>query len=103
MMDAQEVLDTFYFSNGKCCAGCDWWQHINSRVGDCTKSSTVSSAERWDMLGMSSVSLRLPSGHIMTKRDHKCDNFKDEFDWSQLPLVYRNRVGAARTNTGSEK
>lgn len=91
---SQEILDRFYFKHGKCCAGCDWWRSINSLVGECTRSAPVPSKERWDMLGIEWCSLRTGSGHAVTKREHACGDFKDEFDWSSLPLPYRKRIGA---------
>lgn len=92
-MDTQEHHDRFYFQHGKCCAGCDWWRHISGLVGNCTKSMIVSGEERGDMLGINWSSVRLPAGHAVTTRDYVCGQFKDEFDWSSLPLPYRVRVG----------
>ena len=93
MADRQEHLDRFYFERGPCCAGCDWWEHLSSLVGNCTRSKPVSSAERWGVVGIANSSLRPEAGHIITKRDHVCGDFKDEFDWSSLTLSYRKRVG----------
>jgi len=98
-MDRQEVLDRFYFSRGPCCAGCDWWHSLSSLVGDCTKAAPVPSAERWDMLGIDWCSLRPGSGHVVTPREHVCGDFKDEFDWTSLPLPYRKRIGALLTQS----
>lgn len=94
-MELQEFHDSFYFKHGACCAGCDWWRSINSRAGDCTKSKPVSGLERWAMLGITNISMRPKpdAGHIVTARDHVCGDFKDEFDWSSLPLAYQKRVG----------
>jgi hypothetical protein len=92
--DRQECLDRFYFSHGKCCAGCDWWRSLSSLVGNCTKSAPVSGKQRWDMLGIDRCSLRPGSGHLVTQRDHVCADFRDQFDWSSLPLPYRKRIGA---------
>lgn len=58
------------------------------------KSAPVSGEERWAMLGMYGSSLNAGAGHIATTRDHHCGDFKDDFDWSSLPLTYRARVGA---------
>jgi hypothetical protein len=93
-MDRQEILDTFYFENGPCCAGCDWWRHLNSRVGECTKSAPVGHEERWAMVSIELATLYTGSGHIATDRSHHCGDFKDQFDWSSLPLPYLKRVGA---------
>jgi len=36
-MGSQEHVDRFYFAHGPCCAGCDWWRHINSVGGMCER------------------------------------------------------------------
>jgi hypothetical protein len=77
-MSDQKAIDQFYTENGDCCAGCDWWRWINSVLGNCTKSSPVSGDERIGMLGMESCSLKPPAGHVLTRRDHVCGDFKDE-------------------------
>lgn len=91
----QEHIDTFYFAHGKCCAGCDWWRHINSLAGECTRSAPVGARERVAMLGTDWISMQLSkvAGHVLTRREHVCGEFKDDFDWSSLPLAYRKRVG----------
>lgn len=89
----QEFLDRFYFKNGPCCAGCDWWRSISSRAGDCTKSKPVDGHTRWEMLGITGISMKPLAGHIVTARHHVCGDFKDNFDWSSLPLTYRVRIG----------
>lgn len=73
----QRIIDKFYKDNGRCCAGCDWWRWHNSVVGDCTKSAPVSAEERYSMIGITSYSLQLEAGHILTKRDHSCGDFID--------------------------
>lgn len=92
--DWQESADSFYFKNGPCCAGCDWWSSISSLTGECTRSAPVVSKERLAMIGISFSSLPPEAGHPYTPRDHHCGDFKDEFDWSTLSLGYRKRVGA---------
>ena len=94
-MDAQECSDRFYFKHGPCCAGCDYWQSGDSYTGDCSASAPVGGKERASMIGIRSSSLELPSGHIITKRDHHCGQFKDEFDWQSLSLAYRRRIGCS--------
>ena len=90
----QEFVDRFYWSNGPCCAGCDWWRSICSSAGECTRSAPVSGDERMSMLGIYSSSHNVGAGHVITDRGHRCGEFKDEFDWSSLPLPYRKRIGA---------
>ena len=90
--DRQEILDRFYHQNGPCCAGCDWWNHHNSLAGECRKSAPVSGRERLDMLGIYSSSAPIGAGHPLTRREHRCGDFKDSFDWSSLPLAYLKRV-----------
>ena len=74
----QECIDDFYLKHGKCCAGCDWWRWHNSVAGDCTRSAPVSGRARYAMLGIHGCSLPLEAGHVMTRRDHVCGEFKDE-------------------------
>jgi hypothetical protein len=89
----QEFHDRFYFSHGPCCAGCDWWRSLNSMAGECTKSAPVKGETRYAMLGIEGSSLKLNAGHILTRMDHHCGDFKDGFDWQTLPLPYRKRIG----------
>lgn len=68
----QRYVDAYYWSqNRPCCAGCDWWRHINSVGGVCN---------------------RFPA-EVPTTRDHACGEFRDSFDWSTLPLAYQRSVG----------
>lgn len=90
----QESLDRFYFKTGPCCAGCDWWRSISSVVGECTRSAPVPDHERWAMMGVASCSLQPGAGHPITPREHRCGEFKDDFNWVSLPLPYRIRIGA---------
>lgn len=89
----QEIIDRFYAKNGPCCAGCDWWRHFNSLVGECTRSAPVSGAQRASMLDMHSTSLAPGAGHAFTRREHHCGDFKDEFDWDSLPEHYLRSIG----------
>jgi hypothetical protein len=90
----QEAVDRFYWSSATpCCAGCDWWRHFNSLVGECLRTAPVAEGERWAMLGISSSSVPTGAGHIATARNHSCGEFKDGFDWASLPLPYQHRVG----------
>lgn len=94
MADLQEWHDRFYFRNGPCCAGCDWWEIIGATSGQCLRSAPVSGESRMAMLGIEWCSHPIAAGHVITPRDHHCGEFKDEFDWNRLPLPYRKRVGA---------
>ena len=73
----QRVVDAFYAGHGPCCAGCDWWRHYNSLVGECIRSAPVAGAERFAMLGINGLSLQPGAGHVMTRRDHHCGEFRD--------------------------
>lgn len=92
--DRQEVIDTFFWKTGRCCAGCDWWHHFNSVAGECTRSAPVSGTDRFAMLGLTGISANVGAGQIMTRRDHVCGEFRDSFDWSSLPIDYLKRIGA---------
>ena len=91
----QELVDRFYAQRGPCCAGCDWWHHVNSLVGECHRSAPVSGENRYAMIGIRAASLPFDAGHVMTLREHHCGDFKDEFDWSSLPAAYLRRIGRA--------
>lgn len=90
----QELLDAFYWRTGPCCAGCDWWRHLNSVAGECSKNAPVASGDRIAMLGIRSPSIDPGAGHILTWRHHRCGDFSDSFDWPSLPLPYLSRIGA---------
>jgi hypothetical protein len=89
----QQAIDAFYWKHGPCCSGCDYWETPNGVVGDCKKSTPVSGAQRWSMLGISSASIEPMAGHIVTRRDHVCGEFKDGFDWLSLPAHYLREIG----------
>lgn len=92
----QQACDRFYAAHGPCCAGCDWWVHINSVLGECRRSAPVSAEERYSMANLDWHTFRLQkkdAGHILTNRDHHCGDFKDEFDWTTLPPAYLRRIG----------
>ena len=96
MADLQEWHDRLYHERGPCCAGCDWWRSLNSKAGECQKSAPVPGRERYAMLGIEGSSLALVAGHVLTRADHVCGDFKDEFDWQSLPLPYLKRIGAMK-------
>ena len=90
----QESVDAFYWKHGPCCAGCDWWRHVSSAAGECTRTVPVPSHERFAMVGIQSPSQNTGVGHIITPRDHHCGEFKDTFDWASLGPFYLRRIGA---------
>ena len=95
MSETQEFVDAFYAKNGKCCAGCDHWRHINSLAGECLQSKILPGKERADMLGYTSHSMNFPSGHAITLHGHCCALFADTFDWATLPPWYLRKIGKA--------
>jgi hypothetical protein len=101
LSEGQESVDRFYWvSQGKpCCAGCDWWRHMNSTYGDCTQSAPVSEADRWAMTGITNSSLRTGAGHVVTPRHHRCGQFADTFNWQSLPPAYLRRIGYRERRT----
>ncbi len=95
MSEAQERADAFYWSNGPCCAGCDHWRNINTLYGECAATQPgLSGEERAASLGLHGFSVTLPTGHAITRREHKCGAFADTFAWDTLPLPYLKKVGA---------
>ena len=91
----QEFADRYYTENGPCCAGCDWWHHGSSIIGECRRSAPVAGEQRYAMLGIHGASLPLEAGHAITRRERHCGDFKDEFDWSSLSPLYLRRIGRA--------
>lgn len=92
----QELLDRFYFSNGQCCAGCDWWRSVNSQAGECIKAAPVDGEQRYAMLNIVFSSMPLiGAGHPFTSKGHYCGDFKDNFDWASLSAHYLRRIGRA--------
>jgi len=91
--ERQRLLDAFYWRTGPCCAGCDHWQHVNAMTGECAKAAPVAGADRAGVLGITSSSLAIGAGHPFTPREYGCGDFRDGFDWAQLPLAYRRGVG----------
>lgn len=80
-VDIQALHDAFYHENGPCCAGCDHWSWLNSRIGECRKAAPVSGADRTAGLWVIGCSLPIGAGHPFTARDHKCGDFLDTYDW----------------------
>ncbi len=77
LQQTQVLIDAFYADHGPCCAGCDWWRHYNSMIGECICSAPAAGIDRAAMLGIESTTLALGAGHVMTMRDHHCGKFRD--------------------------
>lgn len=88
----QKRIDRFYTKTGKCCAGCDHWQHVNATTGDCTKSAPVPAGERWALIGLK-FNTWTGAGHVVTPREHECGDFEDTFDWASLSESYLKDIG----------
>jgi hypothetical protein len=93
----QEILDTFFWKNGPCCAGCDWWRSVNSVVGECRRSAPSSAGNRFAMIGIQGASMDPGAGFVMTMREQHCGEFLDTFKWSSLPASYLRRIGAGES------
>lgn len=90
----QERCDCFYWKHGRCCAGCDHWSSEAGDIGECMSAPPVSGVDVLRSLGIDWCTYTPPPGQPFTKRDHVCGAFKDEFDWSTLDDVYRQKIGA---------
>lgn len=93
VIERQEILDRFYHQHGPCCAGCDWWAHLNAAAGLCTKAAPVAAHERGGPCGIHGLSFNVGAGHPVTPRDYRCGDFVDSFNWSSLSPAYRRRIG----------
>ena len=91
--ELQQHVDTVYWKNGKCCAGCDHWRILNSISGECLKSKIIPAKERLKMVGIENISTDIGAGHAITLIGYVCGNFKDDFNWSILPLSYLKKIG----------
>jgi hypothetical protein len=95
----QEQCDSFYWKNGRCCAGCDHWSSSEAWIGQCMSAPPVSGADVIRSMGINWSSYNPPPGQPYTKRDHVCGAFKDEFDWSTLDESYLRKIGAPLTKS----
>lgn len=93
MDEGQRARDAFYWTNGPCCSGCDWWGAVTSSVGECRRSAPMAGETRAALLGIAGATIDFGAGHALTKRGHHCGEFTDRFDWQTLPLAYRRSVG----------
>lgn len=92
----QFMCDKKYWSQGKCCAGCDHWVSEAAFLGNCTAAPIMSGADVMRSMGISFCSVPLEPGHPFTKADHVCGLFADTFDWSTLADDYLERIGAMK-------
>ena len=77
-----ELVVKFYKENGPCCAGCDNWRYFNPVLGECVKSNMMGHEDRISLLGFKLYTgPRMEAGHMLTGREHHCENFND----SELP------------------
>lgn len=90
----QERCDTAYWSNGPCCAGCDFWVSRGGWSGECRASGLVPAEEVLASLGIVGWSGPRDPGFPYTAGDFWCGKFRDDFDWSALPDDYLVRIGA---------
>lgn len=90
----QERCDTFYWKNGRCCAGCDFWRSEAGDTGECTAAPPVSGEQVIRSMGIEWSSYTPPPGQPFTTRDHVCGAFQDNFDWQTLDAEYLERIGA---------
>lgn len=92
----QEMADRFYVTHGPCCAGCDWWHSDSALIGECRRSAPVSAEHRHRMVAPMWNTITFGAsepGHLVTRREHRCGDFQDDFDWSSLPPLYLRRIG----------
>lgn len=73
----EAALNAFIAKHGPCCAACDHWRWHNSVAGECIRTAPIAGPARVAMLGMTSPSLPIGAGHILTPREHLCGEFVD--------------------------
>lgn len=99
----QEMCDALYWSKGQCCAGCDHWESHSALWGRCKAAQIVSGADVLRSLGVTWSSYIPSPGHPYTRAQKHCGLFKDDFDWSTLPIEYLKRIGATDGEKIKEK
>lgn len=92
----QAKCDRLYWSQGKCCAGCDHWASDGALTGTCDAAGIVSGDQVLKSMNISFSSYMPGPGFPWTKAEHVCGLFKDEFDWSKLSQEYLEQIGAWR-------
>ncbi len=92
--DWLDEADRFYLKHGPCCAGCDHWRALSTRIpsnGNCTKDAPgprIHLPPGWDWCSR----WEMYSEYPFTDHNHKCADFQDTFDWSKVSggeLLYR--------------
>lgn len=79
-----DLIDQLYLAYGKCCAGCDFWEHDPGRtrpMGYCHKQD-VDSMLMFDAEFPGSVTRK--KRYAPTDAKHVCNKFQDTFDWTLL-------------------
>lgn len=89
----QIKADKFYMENGNCCSGCDHWRGMGGTIGECTNSKIMPWKDIMGFLGWENCTMNGKAGHAITRRDYVCGQFKDDFNWESLPLLYLKRIG----------
>ena len=97
--------DEQYAKNGPCCSGCDYYCPISTQYGDCTRSApNVSGGDRAWLMGIKYSPSYIPEeGHIITKAEHVCGEFKDDFEWATLGRFYLKSINGEHLAKGHPK
>lgn len=93
----QEECDRAYWSQGQCCAGCDFWNSEKGWSGECRAAGLVPGEQVLASIGIVSWSGPLVPGYPLTTGDHWCGKFKDGFDWADLENEYLEKIGAMKS------
>lgn len=81
-----DMIDQLYLAFGKCCAGCDYWQHnpaYTRPLGYCQKRHT-GTIKAFDTVCPGSV--RHIDQFERTEAKFVCSDFQDTFDWTTLDI-----------------
>lgn len=80
------LIDQLYLAFGRCCAGCDFWEHDTGRtrpMGYCHKQP-IDECIGFDMEFPGGVKRYMR--FATTDAKHVCPKFQDTFDWSLLGI-----------------
>lgn len=79
-----DQIDRLYLAFGRCCAGCDFWEHnprLTRPLGYCRRQ-LLSRGVAFDMNGPGTITKF--NHYALTDAKHVCPKFQDTFDWTQL-------------------
>ena len=94
----QAACDSLYWSQGQCCAGCDFWDSGHGFTGQCLASTMVSGDQVMKSIGADNCTYDPGPGFPFSLAQDWCGKFKDDFNWNDLDMDYLKKIGALNKN-----